>query len=219
MACWFRSAFTEGTEASVGCLWNSNVLIGANGAILNHHRKLMPTFYEKLVWASGDGRGLRVVETEIGRLGMLICGENTNPLARYALMAQGEQVHMSSYPPVWPTRPVTEKGGYDLRRAIEIRAGAHAFEAKVFNIVASGAIDLSMRDVLARASTSRRWRRSRRSPRAGLDGARSDRSHHQRRTVETTKVSSMPRSTSRAASNPSSSMTSSATTTALTFST
>jgi nitrilase len=141
--------FTEGTEASVGCIWNSNVLIGANGAILNHHRKLMPTFYEKLVWASGDGRGLRVVETEIGRLGMLICGENTNPLARYALMAQGEQVHMSSYPPVWPTRPVTEKGGYDLRRAIEIRAGAHAFEAKVFNIVASGAIDLSMRDALA----------------------------------------------------------------------
>jgi len=141
--------FTEGTEASVGCLWNSNVLIGASGAILNHHRKLMPTFYEKLVWASGDGRGLRVVETEIGRLGMLICGENTNPLARYALMAQGEQVHMSSYPPVWPTRPATEKGGYDLRRAIEIRAGAHAFEAKVFNIVASGAIDLSMRDALA----------------------------------------------------------------------
>ncbi len=141
--------FTEGTETSVGCLWNSNVLIGSDGAILNHHRKLMPTFYEKLVWASGDGRGLRVVETEVGRLGMLICGENTNPLARYALMAQGEQVHMSSYPPVWPTRPVTEKGGYDLRRAIEIRAGAHAFEAKVFNIVASGAIDLSMRDALA----------------------------------------------------------------------
>ena len=133
----------------MGCLWNSNVLIGSNGAILNHHRKLMPTFYEKLVWASGDGRGLRVVETEVGRLGMLICGENTNPLARYALMAQGEQVHMSSYPPIWPTRPVTEKGGYDLRRAIEIRAGAHAFEAKVFNIVASGAIDLSMRDALA----------------------------------------------------------------------
>ena len=141
--------FTEGTEASVGCLWNSNVLIGSDGSILNHHRKLMPTFYEKLVWASGDGRGLRVVETEIGRLGMLICGENTNPLARYALMAQGEQVHMSSYPPVWPTRPVTEQGGYDLRRAIEIRAGAHAFEAKAFNIVSSGAIDVSMRDALA----------------------------------------------------------------------
>jgi nitrilase len=113
---------TEGTEASVGCLWNSNILIGSDGAIINHHRKLVPTYFEKLVWANGDGRGLRVVETPLGRLGMLICGENTNPLARYSLMAQGEQIHMSSYPPVWPTRPAKDKGGYDLRRAIEIRA-------------------------------------------------------------------------------------------------
>jgi len=140
---------TEGTEASVGCLWNSNVLIGADGGILNHHRKLVPTYYEKLIWANGDGRGLRVVETDIGRLGMLICGENTNPLARYALMAQGEQVHISSYPPVWPTRPATNAGGYNLRRAIEIRAGSHAFEAKVFNVVASGCLDASMRKGLA----------------------------------------------------------------------
>lgn len=141
---------TEGTDASVGCLWNSNLLIGSDGTILNHHRKLVPTFFEKLVWANGDGRGLRVVATEIGRLGMLICGENTNPLARFALMAQGEQVHMSSYPPIWPTRPASEAGGYNLRRAIEIRAGSHAFEAKVFNVVASGCLDLSIRDELAR---------------------------------------------------------------------
>jgi nitrilase len=140
---------TEGTDASVGCLWNSNILIGMDGAVINHHRKLVPTFYEKLIWANGDGRGLRVVATEIGRLGMLICGENTNPLARFALMAQGEQVHMSSYPPVWPTRPSTEAGGYDLRRAIEIRAGSHAFEAKVFNVVASGCLDASIRRKLA----------------------------------------------------------------------
>lgn len=141
---------TEATDASVGCLWNSNVIIGSDGAILNHHRKLVPTFYEKLVWANGDGRGLRVAATEIGRLGMLICGENTNPLARYSLMAQGEQVHVSSYPPVWPTRPPSQSGGYNLRRAIEIRAGSHAFEAKVFNVVASGFMDTAMRDALAR---------------------------------------------------------------------
>jgi nitrilase len=145
---------TEGTDASVGCLWNSNVLIGTDGAIINHHRKLVPTFYEKLVWANGDGRGLRVVETEVGRLGMLICGENTNPLARFALMAQGEQIHMSSYPPIWPTRPAAEVGGYNLRRAIEIRAGSHAFEAKVFNVVASGCVDLSMRERLAKLDKS-----------------------------------------------------------------
>jgi aliphatic nitrilase len=137
--------FTEGTKSSVGCLWNANALIGADGALLNHHRKLVPTYYEKLIWANGDGRGLRVCATELGRLGMLICGENTNPLARFALMAEGEQVHISSYPPVWPTRPPGGPGNYDLAQAIRIRAGAHAFEAKVFNLVASSCIDRTLR--------------------------------------------------------------------------
>ena len=77
-------------------------------------------------------------DTEIGKIGMLICGENTNPLARYSLIAQGEQVHISSYPPVWPTRPSNEPGRYDLASAIRIRAGAHSFEGKVFNVVSSG---------------------------------------------------------------------------------
>ncbi|MDE2167453.1 MAG: carbon-nitrogen hydrolase family protein [Alphaproteobacteria bacterium] len=141
--------FTEGTTASVGCLWNANVLIGPDGAILNHHRKLVPTFYEKLVWANGDGGGLRVCDTDIGRVGMLICGENTNPLARYTLMAQGEQVHVSTYPPVWPTRPASDGENYDLAQAIRIRAGAHAFEAKAFNIVASAPYDATMRAAMA----------------------------------------------------------------------
>lgn len=137
--------FNEGTKASVGCIWNSNVLIADDGSLLNHHRKLVPTYYEKLVWSNGDGGGLRVVETSIGRIGMLICGENTNPLARYSLMAQGEQIHISTYPPIWPTRPSTEGGGYDLEQAIRIRAGAHSFEAKVFNVVASACVDKTMR--------------------------------------------------------------------------
>ncbi|WP_454621067.1 carbon-nitrogen hydrolase family protein [Bradyrhizobium cenepequi] len=144
--------FTEGTVASLGCIWNSNLLIGQDGSVLNHHRKLVPTFYEKLVWAAGDARGLRVAETPVGRVGMLICGENTNPLARYSLMAQGEQVHISTYPPIWPTRPSNEKGGYDLRKAIEIRAGAHSFEAKCFNIVSSACVDVGMRDALGQAN-------------------------------------------------------------------
>ena len=142
--------FTEGTDASVGCIWNSNVLIGPDGSILNLHRKLVPTFYEKLIWANGDARGLRVTQTEIGRLGMLICGENTNPLSRYTLMAEGEQVHISTYPPFWPTRPPQQAGAYDLKRAIEIRAGAHAFEAKVFNIVSSAFADKAMIDAVGR---------------------------------------------------------------------
>jgi len=140
--------FNEGTKVSVGCIWNSNALIGDDGALLNHHRKLVPTYYEKLVWSNGDGAGLRVAETPIGRIGMLICGENTNPLARYALMAQGEQIHISSYPPIWPTKPASETGGYDLEQAIKIRAGAHSFEAKVFNVVASASVDKTMLNCL-----------------------------------------------------------------------
>jgi len=139
---------SERSEASVGCLWNSNLLIDASGKLLNHHRKLVPTFYEKLIWANGDGAGLVVHDTEIGKLGMLICGENTNPLARYALIAQGEQIHVSSYPPVWPTRPPNEAGRYDLAAAIRIRAGAHSFEGKLFNIVASACLDRSLLDAL-----------------------------------------------------------------------
>lgn len=139
----------EGTPASVGCIWNSNVLIGDDGQLLNHHRKLVPTFWEKLAWANGDGAGLQVVDTSIGKLGMLICGENFNPLARYSLMAQGEQVHISTYPPVWPAHDPKNGGAYDVASAIRVRAGAHALEAKVFNIVASSFMDDAMRDALS----------------------------------------------------------------------
>ena len=132
---------SESTVASVGCVWNANLLIGSDGSVLNHHRKLVPTFYEKLIWASGDAVGLRVEDTAIGRLGMLICGENTNPLARYALIAGGEQIHISSYPPVWPTHEPGKSAAFDLAGAIRIRAGAHSFEAKAFNIVASSVLD------------------------------------------------------------------------------
>jgi aliphatic nitrilase len=142
---------SEGTTASVGCLWNSNLLIGDDGTVLNHHRKLVPTYFEKMIWANGDGHGLRVIETALGRIGALICGENTNPLARYALMAQGEQLHISSYPPVWPTRPPEDSGNYDLAQAIRIRAGAHAFEAKVFNLVAAAHLDRTLKDTIAKA--------------------------------------------------------------------
>ena len=101
-----------------------------------------------LIWANGDGAGLRVSDTPIGKIGMLICGENTNPLARYSLIAQGEQIHISSYPPVWPTRPSNEPGRYDLASAIRIRAGAHSFEGKVFNIVSSAFLDKSTLEAL-----------------------------------------------------------------------
>ena len=139
---------SEKSPASVGCIWNSNLLIGEDGAILNHHRKLVPTFYEKLIWSPGDGAGLRVVETRLGRIGQLICGENTNPLARYALMAQGEQFHISSWPPVWPTRRPADGVNYHIAAATRIRASAHCFEAKVFGLVTAGVLDKTARDLL-----------------------------------------------------------------------
>jgi nitrilase len=139
---------SETSRASVGCLWNTNLLIGDGGEVLVHHRKLMPTFYEKLVWAAGDGAGLRVADTRIGRIGALICGENTNPLARYALMSQGEQIHVSSWPALWPTRPPSSGANYDNVAANRVRAAAHAFEAKAFGIVCAGYMDRRMRDHL-----------------------------------------------------------------------
>jgi len=140
---------SEASDRSVGCLWNTNLLIGADGAIINHHRKLVPTFFEKLIWANGDANGLRVVNTPIGKIGALICGENTNPLARFALMAEGEQIHISSYPPTWPTHDSNEKNRYDLASSIRIRAGGHSFEGKVFNVVASSRIDQTTLDELS----------------------------------------------------------------------
>ncbi|MBY3136472.1 carbon-nitrogen hydrolase family protein [Rhizobium laguerreae] len=141
--------FSERNPASVGGLWNSNVLISDTGQILIHHRKLVATFFEKLVWDPGDGAGLVVANTRIGRIGGLICGENTNPLARYSLMTQGEQVHISSYPPIWPTRVPTESDNYDNRAANRIRASAHCFEAKCFGIIVAGHLDEVARKSIA----------------------------------------------------------------------
>jgi aliphatic nitrilase len=134
----------EGTTNSVGCLWNANIIIGPDGRLLNHHRKIVPTYFEKLTWANGDGAGLRVVDTPLGRLGMLICGENGNPLARYSLMAQGEQVHIANYPSMWPNG-----ADYSLEDAIRVRAAAHSLEAKVFTIVSSSFLPDDVMDLVA----------------------------------------------------------------------
>jgi nitrilase len=132
---------TERSTVSLGCLWNTNLLFDRQGRLINHRRKLVPTWAEKLTWASGDAHDLTPAETDCGRLGVLICGENTNTLARYTLLAEGEQVHVATYPPAWPSRRPTSGSGYDLARAVEIRSAAHAFEGKVFSIVASGVLD------------------------------------------------------------------------------
>ena len=76
-------------------LYNSAVVIGPDGAILNHHRKLMPTNPERMVWGFGDGAGLRAIDTPVGRIGVLLCWENYMPLARFALYAQGIDIHIA----------------------------------------------------------------------------------------------------------------------------
>ncbi len=77
-------------------LYNTLVTIGADGTILNRHRKLMPTNPERMIWGQGDGSGLRVVDTPFGRLGGLICWENYMPLARFALYAEGVEIYVAS---------------------------------------------------------------------------------------------------------------------------
>lgn len=84
-------------DSSVGrsTLYNSLVVIGPGGDILNHHRKLMPTNPERMVWGFGDGAGLKAVDTPVGRIGALLCWENLMPLARFALYAQGIDIHIA----------------------------------------------------------------------------------------------------------------------------
>jgi nitrilase len=81
-------------------LYNTVVVIGPEGSLLNRHRKLMPTNPERMVWGMGDATGLKVVETPAGRLGSLICWESYMPLARYALYAQGLDIYIA---PTWDT--------------------------------------------------------------------------------------------------------------------
>jgi nitrilase len=83
------------TDFSRGTLYNSVVVIGPDGALLNRHRKLMPTNPERMVWGMGDASGLKVVDTPCGRIGTMICWESYMPLARSALYAQGVQLYIA----------------------------------------------------------------------------------------------------------------------------
>ena len=125
----------ERAARSLTTIYNTQLLIGPEGQLLGHHRKLVPTWAEKLTWTPGDGAGLRVHATPLGPIGMLACGENTNTLARFALLAQGELVHLASYIAL-PVAPPD----YDMADAIKVRAMAHSFEGKVFTVVACSTI-------------------------------------------------------------------------------
>jgi len=86
--------------AGNGTLYNSLLTFGADGALINHHRKLVPTYTERLVWGQGDAAGLEAVETSAGRVGGLICWEHWMPLARQTLHTSGEHIHVAVFPTV-----------------------------------------------------------------------------------------------------------------------
>ncbi|MCY3780419.1 MAG: carbon-nitrogen hydrolase family protein [Chloroflexi bacterium] len=110
-------------------LYNSIVTINADGAIVNHHRKLRPTFTEQLVWAQGDGAGLSAVDTAAGRIGGLICWEHWMPHARQAMHISNESIHIA----LWPA----------VKESHQIASRHYAFEGRSFVIAVGGIMPIA----------------------------------------------------------------------------
>ncbi|MET3793385.1 nitrilase-related carbon-nitrogen hydrolase [Aquamicrobium terrae] len=85
------------TERDHGSLYNTQLVFDVDGALILNHRKISPAPHERLIWDEGDGTSIKVVESTVGRLGALTCWEHYNPLARFSLIAQHEEIHISTY--------------------------------------------------------------------------------------------------------------------------
>jgi nitrilase len=118
---------TERIDAGVGrgTLYNALLTFGPDGALLNHHRKLVPTYTERMVWGPGDAHGLHAVDTPAGRVGGLVCWEHWMPLARQAMHESGEDVHVA----VWPT----------VHEMHQIASRQYAFEGRCY-VLAIGSL-------------------------------------------------------------------------------
>lgn len=112
-----------------GTLYNSLLTYGPDGTLLNHHRKLMPTYTERLVWGQGDADGLRTVDAAGARVGGLVCWEHWMPLARQALHEAGEDVHVAAWPTVHEMHVVASRH--------------YAFEGRCF-VIACGSLMRAM---------------------------------------------------------------------------
>lgn len=108
-----------------GTLYNSFLLFDSSGELLTHHRKLMPTYTEKLLYGLGDARGLKVPSTSLGRIGGLICWEHFMPLSRQAMHNEGELIHLA----LWPT----------VHEMHQVASRQYAFEGRCF-VIAAGQI-------------------------------------------------------------------------------
>ncbi|HEY9228873.1 MAG TPA: carbon-nitrogen hydrolase family protein [Gemmatimonadaceae bacterium] len=111
--------------AGQGTLYNSILTFGPTGALLNHHRKLVPTYTERMVWGPGDAAGLRAAETPVGRVGALVCWEHWMPLARHAMHESGEDIHVA----LWPT----------VHEMHHVASRQYAFEGRCF-VLAAGSV-------------------------------------------------------------------------------
>ncbi|GAA5128300.1 Nit6803 family nitrilase [Alloalcanivorax gelatiniphagus] len=85
-------------ERDRGTLYNTQVVLDGDGRLLLKRRKITPTYHERMIWGQGDASGLQVVDSGVGRIGALACWEHYNPLARYALMTQHEEIHCAQFP-------------------------------------------------------------------------------------------------------------------------
>ena len=120
-------------ERDGGSLYNTQLLFDADGSLIQHRRKISPTYHERMIWGQGDGSGLRAVDSAVGRIGQLACWEHYNPLARYALIADGEQIHSSMFPGSF--------GGDLFAQQAEISVRNHALESGAFVVNATAWLD------------------------------------------------------------------------------
>lgn len=117
-------------ERDHGSLYNTQLLFDADGSLILKRRKITPTFHERMIWGQGDGSGLKVVESAVGRVGALACWEHYNPLARYALMAQHEDIHVAQFP--------GSMVGPIFAEQMEVTIRHHALESGCFVVNATG---------------------------------------------------------------------------------
>lgn len=131
-------------EREGGSLYNTQVAIGSDGALVGVHRKLQPTFAERTVWGQGDASTLKVWDTQVGRVGGLVCWEHTMNLARHALIAQGEEIHAGS----WPALSTLVGFADVFDQQVEAMSRNHAITGQCFVVVAQNPVTQEMLDVM-----------------------------------------------------------------------